>query len=164
VDLISSRDVWIENHTRNRRFAVIWGLLASGNTIVGGVLVVLAARKTAIGAIELGVSLGLLALSSARSAWGSAHAAIKVTDRAVIVRNVWKTREIPIADIARFTTGRGGIAYNATPGVVVQLKDGRAYPVWTLAREGNVWNSKRKATAWQGVADELNRLLRDRPD
>jgi hypothetical protein len=84
-----------------------------------------------------------------------------VADGMVVIRNPAKKREIPISDVLRFTAGQQTSGYgNPTPGVMLELHGGRAYPVWTLAREGFVWNSSRNVAGWVAVADSLNELLR----
>ncbi len=123
-------------------------VVAIGNRQIGGGLLVLAV-------------FGILSLGAAWYAFGCARAGLLVADGMVVIRKPAKKREIPISDVLRFTAAQQPSGYgNPTPGVMLELHSGRAYPVWTLAREGLVWNSSRNVTGWVAVADSLNELLR----
>lgn len=106
--------------------------------------------------------LGVLGFYSVAYARGAARAAFIITSREVVIRNPLRTTSIPITEVSRFTAGKqpAGMG-NPTPGVLVERRDGRSYPIWTLAREGHLWNSQKNTEAWTGVADDLNTLLHD---
>ncbi len=133
-----------------------WGLSAAFGLIMVAVTATIAIRdhKWIGGAVVLGI-LGALALSDAASARRTARAAFMVTNREVIVRNPWQTKTFPIAEVSRFAPRY------PMPGVVVELKDGRLYPIWTLSQEGPRWKAKQRREEWAVVADQLNALLHE---
>jgi hypothetical protein len=137
-------------------------LLAGGSAIAGAVFLAVAIGNGQIGGGLLVLAvLGTLSLGEVWYAFGCANAGLLVADSMVVIKNPAKKREIPISDVLRFTAGQQPSGYgNPTPGVMLELHGGRAYPVWTLAREGFVWNSSRNVAGWVAVADSLNELLR----
>jgi hypothetical protein len=138
------------------------GIAGGGSAIAGGVLLVVAIGNRQIsGGLLLLAVFGILSLGEAWYAFGCASAGLLVADDVVVIRNPAKKREVPISDVLRFTAGQQPSGYgNPTPGVMLELHGGRAYPVWTLAREGFVWNSSGNVAAWVAAADSLNELLR----
>lgn len=142
---------------------MIWGLVATFGLTLACVVAVSGIRndKWIGGAVVAGI-LGSLALYAAAYARGAARAAFMAASHEVIIRNPLRTMTIPTAEVSRFSAGkqRTGIG-NPTPGILVERRDGRCYPIWTLAREGYVWNSQKNTEAWSGVAEDLNRLLHD---
>ena len=156
-----ARDEWIQNRRRNRSFAVIWGLLSTGVLVTLAVFLVLAIRnRQVLGAFVILGALGPLVLYAGWYARGSVRAGLMITDETVAIRNPFRTREVAIADVVRFTAGgQPGQYGNPTPGVLLEVRAGRSYPVWTLAREGLVWNSAANVASWDGIAESLNNLL-----
>jgi hypothetical protein len=152
---------WIRNRWRNGAFAFIWGLLAVGMAIAGAALLVIGIGSGKIGGGLVVFALFLiLALFAARWAYGCANAGLLVTDDTVVIRNPWKKREVSVPEVLRFTAALQPAQYgNPTPGIVLELKAGRACSVWTLANEGFVWNSARNVTEWLATAEALNELV-----
>jgi hypothetical protein len=138
-------------------------MLAAATAIVFVVFEALAIRNgTIAGAVVLGTIFGSFTLGSAAYARGVARAGLMVTRHDVVIRNPWRTRRIPISNALRFSAGtQPAYLGNPTPGVLLERKDGRPVPVWTLAREGLVWNTRQGTQAWIGVAENLTDLLKD---
>jgi len=160
---------WIRNRSRNRLFAVLWGALATVTSVVLIVFLVRAIRNDQLTGVFviLGV-FGSLVMYAGWYAYGSARAGVMVTQREVVIRNPFSSRVIPLSDVAEFahglqrTQGLEGLfntGRNPTPGILVKTNQGRSYPVWTLAREGLVWNSAANEVSWAGVAESLNHLV-----
>jgi hypothetical protein len=149
------------NRDRNRSFAAVWGLIAGASAIVGGLYFATDVRNGHIGAglVVLAV-FGGLTLGPARYAFGCARAGLLIDRGTVVIRNPGRTRELPLSDVHRFVAGRQPNLFgNPTPGVIVEVEGGRAHPVWTLAREGLVWNTSRNVAGWADVTDSLNELV-----
>jgi Zn-dependent protease with chaperone function len=157
---------WIQNRRRNRSFAVVWGLLAWANTITAVALLFsgMRAGKFGGGLVVFAMFL-IMAMITARWAVGCAGAGLLVTEQTVVIRNPWRRREVPVAELRRFAAGyqAGGYGQNPTPGINLELKSGSTYSVWTLGREGFVWNSARNVVGWVAVAQELNELVHSAP-
>jgi hypothetical protein len=155
---------WIQNQRRNRSFAVVWGSLAAGSAVIAVVLLIIGLRTDkAGGGVVVFALLFIPALAEARFAFGCTNAGLLVTDQAVVIRNPWKSREVPVSEIRRFTAGKQVAQVgNPTPGIILELKNGSAYGIWTLAREGFVWNSAKNVDAWGPVAQELNALVQSK--
>ncbi len=112
------------------------------------------------GGLVLFVLFSLGALLEARYAFGCENAGLMVTDGAVVIRNPLRRFEVPISELRRFAAGKQGSQIgNPTPGIVLELRNGSIFAVWTLAREGFVWNSAKHVVTWTPVAGELNALL-----
>ncbi len=152
---------WIRNEYRNWSFATYWGLLSVALAAAAAAFLVSDLRngKTGGGLFVLGL-FGALPLARARHAFGCARAGLLITAEEVLIRNPWRSYDLPFASIrgfaARTQAARLG---NPTPGVVLELQDGTACSVWTLAREGLVWNTPRNVRRWDEVARELNGLV-----
>jgi hypothetical protein len=152
---------WIENRRRNRSFAVVWELLAAGSAILAVVLLIIGLRsgKAGGGLFVFGLFF-LPALAAARFAFGCANAGLLVTDEAVVIRNPWRRREVPVSELRRFTAGMQVAHFgNPTPGIILELNNGSAYSIWTLARDGFVWHSAKNVVALGPRAQELNALV-----
>ena len=145
----------------NRVLALIWGLLAAGTAVAGAVFLAVGIVNHNIGGGLVLLALSLIpALPSGRFAYGCVDAGLLVTENAVVLRNPLKKREVAVPDVARFIAGHQPALYgNPTPGIIMELKDGRSYSVWTLAHEGFVWNSARNVAAWVATAEALNELV-----
>jgi hypothetical protein len=140
---------------------MIWALLAAATT-AGAIAFLFSGLRNGKpgGGLFLFALFMTLAIATARFAFGCAKAGLLVTEQKVTVRNPRRTYEIPRSELHRFTAGTQAARLgNPTPGVVLELKSGSVYPVWTLAREGLVWNKANNVSRWTGVAEELNALV-----
>jgi hypothetical protein len=158
ADVVSGR--WIRNRERSRAFAVIYGGLGLAWTTLFVALLVSAIQSSEVlfGVFVVAV-FGTLAACTWRVAVGCAKAGLMVTDEFVVIKNPWRTREVPIADVLRFSAGRQpALMGNPTPGVLLERKDGRNHAIWALAREGWVWNSSRNVKAWSETVAVLNKI------
>ena len=79
---------------------------------------------------------------------------------------------MPVSELHSFATGLqparlwwSPFPTNPTPGIMLELQSGPAYPVWTLATDSLVKNNAKSLARWEGVAAKLNTLmdLGDRP-
>jgi hypothetical protein len=105
---------------------VTWGVLAAATAIFGVVVTVsaFATSSVAIGLLVFALFL-VPSLLIGRYAVGCAKAGLLVTDQKIVIRNPLRQREVPVADVLRFSAGAQPASYgNPTPGVVLELKDG----------------------------------------
>lgn len=152
---------WLKNERRNRSFAATWGVMAGCSLIAGVVVLTVSAGNGKLGGgLAAFAVFGMMGLATGWYAVGCARAGLLVADDKIVIKNPTAKREVSTSDVRRFTAGEqpGQIA-NPTPGVMVELDDGRRYRVWTFAREGFVWNTARNVGRWNATADALNDLI-----
>lgn len=133
-------------------------------------VIALAALVAGVRAHQVGgglLAFGVVAIAAAYPtlyAFGCSRAGLLVTDQAVVVRNPLKKWEIPVTEVRRFVAGtQPAWQGNPTPGVLVELNDGSARPIWTFAKEGFVWNTRKNTAPFNPLAEELNALLAGNP-
>jgi hypothetical protein len=149
---------WIQNRSRKRKTAFTWGALATFGAL--GFVACLAGAVERPGLLLFAVIFGAYGYGSFRIARGSYRAGLLVGTDEILVRNPFKTVQLPRRAVERFVTGGQTYGFgNPVPGILVQLRDGSSVNVWTLAREGAVWNEKKIARGWDATADRLNALL-----
>ena len=61
----------------------------------------------------------------------------------------------PVRGRRSSTSGLG----NPTPGIGLLKTDGTTVQVWTLVKEGFVWNARRNEQSFEPLAESLNSLL-----
>lgn len=88
------------------------------------------------------------------------RAGVTIAADEVVVDGPLATHRFPLTRVARFRHGLHAYgAGNPGPGVVVELSDGGALPVWTFGAESFVWNAERRSERWAPVAAQLNDAL-----
>jgi hypothetical protein len=102
------------------------------------------------------------ALAVLKVAVGCFRAGVLVTESEVIVRGPWTTRRFALDEVDHFEAKlqeelEGS---NPTGGVVLTLRDGRRFDVWTLAKESFAWNNEAVAERWHPTSAALNWLVR----
>jgi hypothetical protein len=98
---------------------------------------------------------------TARYAYGCSRAGLRITAQTVYVRNPVRPLTIPVSEVARFGAGgqsTSGLG-NPTPGIGLLKTDGTTVHVWTLVKEGFVWNARRNEQSFEPLAESLNSLL-----
>ena len=156
---------WIQNRPRNTWTAFVWGLL----TGIFGLFAIscLVAAVNQPGLLLFAVAFAPFAYGCFRYARGAYRAGLFIGVDEVVVRNPLKTFRLRRRDVERFVAGGQdyGVA-NPVPGVLVVGRDGAKTRVWTLAREGLVWQESKNIRRWEQTADELSALLavRDAPE
>jgi hypothetical protein len=159
-ELSVRRNVWLRRPERNASFgttAAAAALFAGAMTVISVVVAVLDAQPMSLAFLPL---YGPAAYALGRVALGCFRAGVLIEDDVVVVRNPWRERRFPVAEVARFVAGEQPSGYgNPTPGVVLVLRDGSHVSIWSLAAEGLAWNNDRNAARWRGVADGLTAAL-----
>lgn len=149
---------WIQNRPRNRKTAIPWGAMATFGAL--GFVACLAGSPQTPGLLLFALIFGAYGYLSFRTARGSLRAGLLVGTDEIVVRNPFKTVQLSRQEVERFVTGGQNYGFgNPVAGILVQLRDGSRVNVWTLAREGAVWNEKKIAHAWDATAEQLNTLL-----
>jgi hypothetical protein len=112
-------------------------------------------------AIAIGVAMVAFAAVLARRSVRGWSSGVMITPTKVINRTPWGSESFPIDDVKRFVPEAipVGRAPHPVPGVVLELHDGSAAPIWALCKEGFVWNTDRNVDAWRDTTDALNRML-----
>jgi hypothetical protein len=155
---------WIRNRRRNLGFAIGWGMVAAAwFALALGTTIYSANDSGLTRGLPVVVFLAALGVLVAKVAIGCARAGIKIDQNGVVVRGPWTTRRFPLASVSRFRADyqRELQGRNPTPGVVLNLTDGRTVTVWGLGTDGLARHSSRALAGWDEVATELNRLLEE---
>jgi hypothetical protein len=129
-------------------------------TTFGTLVEITAVSRGHVFAIAAGLAMFAIAAALVKAAIGAWRAGVMVTQTEIIVRGPWGAESFPIDDAKRFVAmAIPAEKGNPTPGVVLELHDGSAAPIWALAKEGLVWNTERNVDAHRDTAEALNRIL-----
>ena len=159
ISLPVARGVWIARKERNRRCAVVWGTYAAASA--GMSLYVVIGR----GHLHLGDRLGIAgflllpALACLRVALGCAKAGLMIRNSDIVIRGPLKTWTVRIEDVEGFRSGIQPGAANGTPGVLLNVRNRRPIPIWTLGADGFVWNFRKLAQSFAPTVESLNALV-----
>ena len=152
-------DQWVQNRSRNRGTALVWGVLGFiGALSTVGCLV--GSVTSDVGLLVFAAFFVAFTYGCVRYAVGALRAALFVGRDEIVVRNPLTTIRVRPDEVERFVAGGQDYGFsNPVPGVLMVLRDGDRVRVWTLAREGVVWREKRNIRRWEETATQLNGLL-----
>lgn len=151
----------------NPRRNVWWCVLLAVQSLMLAAIALVTVVVIVLGATDEPVGMGVFLPLYAALCWGlgrtarrALRAGVTIAADEIVVDGPLATRRFPLARVARFRHGlQDHRAGNPGPGVVVELTDGGALPVWTFGAESFVWNAERKSERWAPVAAQLNDAL-----